>query len=232
GNRSTCAARGRIAGAQHAGPVTGAHDRRVNAPRVGVTGVGRALAVVITRERVLVLALSAHALRDAALALVAIRALEALGLRSVRAGLAADAGVDRATVGVAAAVVRVPARRLAGHLPGHADREAHVTGLAVVQRIVRDDPDLPPAGAVAADVVVGIEGGEPRPEACADPPLDRAPAGDLVEHLMHGVTEVDAEEPWSGGAVHQQVAVAQEDHLEAVRLDGGHPRVARSERPL
>src|SRR5262249_41905177 len=144
----------------------GAHDRGVDASRVGIAVVrSGARVAIVAVERVLVLALSAHALRDAALALVAIRALEALGLRRVRTGLAADAGVDGATVGVAAAVVRVPARRLAGHLPGHADREAHVTGLAVVQRIVGDDPDLPPADAVAADVVIGIEGGEPRPEA-------------------------------------------------------------------
>src|SRR5262249_43348817 len=85
--------------------------------------------------------------------------------------------------------------------------------------------------AVAADVVVRVERDEPGAEVRADPPADVAPTGDLVEHPRR-VAEVDREQPRAGGAVGQQVAVAQERDLPSVRLDGWRPGVPRPARPL
>src|SRR5262249_2594986 len=204
----------------------------VLASGVRITGVDRALVQVVAVERSLLRALALLTGGDARGALVPVAAREPVGLLRVDTGLAPDAGVRRAAVAVATAGVRVSRRRLAWHLSEPGDGEALVAGLGVVARIVRDDPDLASAGAVAPDVVVRVEAGEPRAEARADPRANRATAGDLIQDLMHRIAEVDGEQPRSGGPVQQQVAVAQEDHLKAIRLDGRHPRIAGTGRPL
>src|SRR5262249_23521736 len=126
--------------------------RSVPASGLRMAVVGGAFVVVVAVERRLDVALALDAQGDTAVTLVARGALEPVGLGGVHAELAGDARVGRAAVRVGAAVVRVARGRLARHLPQHADRESRVPGLGVVTRIVRHDPDLAPADAVAADV--------------------------------------------------------------------------------